>query len=206
MGKFYEIYDFPLFAGGDRKIIDNFLRNSPGKISSYKKEDIVVMQGDPCRSLMLLSQGSLSARMTNTDGKEITIETLKAPEILASAFIYGSKNMYPVTLTAEEDSIVWSLSRENFLKLMEEENHVLREFLRNISDRGVFLSRKLNEFALQSLSNRIVSYLKYNGKISNIQELAFIMGVARPSVSRTLSSMVEQGILKKTDSGYVMIV
>ncbi|MDY5533951.1 MAG: helix-turn-helix domain-containing protein, partial [Butyricimonas virosa] len=80
------------------------------------------------------------------------------------------------------------------------------EFLRNISDRGVFLSRKLNEFALQSLSNRIVSYLKYNGKISNIQELAFIMGVARPSVSRTLSSMVEQGILKKTDSGYVMIV
>lgn len=206
MDKFYEIYDFPLFAGGDRKIIDNFLRNSPGKISSYKKGDIVVMQGDPCRSLMLLSQGSLSARMTNTDGKEITIETLKAPEILASAFIYGSKNMYPVTLTAEEDSIVWSLSRENFLKLMEEENHVLREFLRNISDRGVFLSRKLNEFALQSLSNRIVSYLKYNGKISNIQELAFIMGVARPSVSRTLSSMVEQGILKKTDSGYVMIV
>ena len=204
MGRFYEIYDFPLFAGGDRKVIDNFLKDSPGKISSYRKGGMVVMQGDPCRSLMLLSQGSLSARMTNTDGKEITIETLKAPEILAPAFIYGGENRFPVTLTAEEDSIVWSLSRENFLELMEEEPHVLHEFLRNISDRSVFLSRKLNEFALQSLSTRIVSYLKYNGKISNIQELAFIMGVARPSLSRTLSSMVEQGIVGKTDAGYVL--
>lgn len=204
MGRFYEIYDFTLFSVGDRKIIDNFLKNSPGKISSFRKGDIVVLQGDPCRSLMLLCQGSLSARMTNTDGKEITIETLKAPEILAPAFIYGSENRFPVTLTAEEDCIIWSLSRDNFLELMEEEPHVLREFLRNISDRSVFLSRKLNEFALQSLSTRIVSYLKYNGKISNIQELAFIMGVARPSLSRTLSSMVEQGILDKTDAGYVL--
>lgn len=204
MDRFYEIYDFPLFASGNRDIIDDFLKDVPSRISSYKKGDIVVLQNSPCKSLMLLCQGRLSARMTSTEGREITIETLEAPEVLAPAFIYGSDNRFPVTLISEGNSVVWTLAKDEFLKLMEKDKGVLGCFLKNISDRSVFLSKKLNEFALQSLSTRIVSYLKHNGKISNVQELAFIMGVARPSLSRMLSSMLESGIIEKNEYGYIL--
>lgn len=196
--------EFPLFAGADKAILNNFLLNAPHKISSFRKGDIVVMQDSPCRSLMLLCQGSLSARMTNSEGKEVTIEILHAPEILAPAFLYASENKFPVTLQAEEDIKIWSLSKDEFLRMMETDTRVLRNFLRNISDRSLFLSRKLNEFALQSLSTRIIGYLKRNEVINNVQDVAFIMGVARPSLSRTLSSMVDQGLLQKTSDGYVL--
>ena len=131
------------------------------------------------------------------------IETLHAPEILAPAFLYGSENRFPVTLIAATDSRVWFISREVFLEMMEADRTVLRRFLENISDRSVFLSRKLNEFALQSLPTRILSYLKTHGCIQNIQEVAFIMGVARPSLSRALSLLVEQGRVRKESGGYV---
>lgn len=193
-----------MFAGADKDILNNFLLNAPHKISSFRKGDIVVMQDSPCRSLMLLCQGSLSARMTNSEGKEVTIEILHAPEILAPAFLYASENKFPVTLQAEEDIKIWSLSKDEFLRMMETDTRVLRNFLRNISDRSLFLSRKLNEFALQSLSTRIIGYLKRNEVINNVQDVAFIMGVARPSLSRTLSSMVDQGLLQKTSDGYVL--
>lgn len=196
--------EFPLFSGADKDILNNFLLNAPHKISSFRKGDIVVMQDSPCRSLMLLCQGSLSARMTNSEGKEVTIEILHAPEILAPAFLYASENKFPVTLQAEEDIKIWSLSKDEFLRMMETDTRVLRNFLRNISDRSLFLSRKLNEFALQSLSTRIIGYLKRNEVINNVQDVAFIMGVARPSLSRTLSSMVDQGLLQKTSDGYVL--
>lgn len=193
-----------MFAGADKDVLNNFLLNAPHKISSFRKGDIVVMQDSPCRSLMLLCQGSLSARMTNSEGKEVTIEILHAPEILAPAFLYASENKFPVTLQAEEDIKIWSLSKDEFLRMMETDTSVLRNFLRNISDRSLFLSRKLNEFALQSLSTRIIGYLKRNEVINNVQDVAFIMGVARPSLSRTLSSMVDQGLLQKTSDGYVL--
>lgn len=193
-----------MFAGADKDILNNFLLNAPHKISSFRKGDIVVMQDSPCRSLMLLCQGSLSARMTNSEGKEVTIEILHAPEILAPAFLYASENKFPVTLQTEEDIKIWSLSKDEFLRMMETDTSVLRNFLRNISDRSLFLSRKLNEFALQSLSTRIIGYLKRNEVINNVQDVAFIMGVARPSLSRTLSSMVDQGLLQKTSDGYVL--
>ena len=87
--------------------------------------------------------------------------------------------------------------------MMEADRTVLRRFLENISDRSVFLSRKLNEFALQSLPTRILSYLKTHGSIQNIQEVAFIMGVARPSLSRALSLLLEQGRVRKEAGGYL---
>ena len=140
--------------------------------------------------------------MSNIEGKEIIIENLHAPEILAPAFLYGSENKFPVTLRAEENVRIWLLSRDAFLNLMETSPIVLSNFIQNISDRSIFLSKKLNEFALQNLSTRIISYLKNKGEISNIQEVAFIMGVARPSLSRTIQAMVEQKLLRKTKNGY----
>lgn len=202
MSTFYDIYDFSLFANAERNDIDRFLQNTPSKIKLYEKGDIVALQNSPCKSLMLLCEGSLSARMSNIEGKEIIIENLHAPEILASAFLYGSENKFPVTLRAEENVRIWLLSRDAFLNLMETSPIVLSNFIQNISDRSIFLSKKLNEFALQNLSTRIISYLKNKGEISNIQEVAFIMGVARPSLSRTIQAMVEQKLLRKTKNGY----
>lgn len=202
MSTFYDIYDFSLFANAKRNDIDRFLQNTPSKIKLYEKGDIVALQNSPCKSLMLLCEGSLSARMSNIEGKEIIIENLHAPEILAPAFLYGSENKFPVTLRAEENVRIWLLSRDAFLNLMETSPIVLSNFIQNISDRSIFLSKKLNEFALQNLSTRIISYLKNKGEISNIQEVAFIMGVARPSLSRTIQAMVEQKLLRKTKNGY----
>ena len=202
MSTFYDIYDFSLFANAERNDIDRFLQNTPSKIKVYEKGDIVALQNSPCKSLMLLCEGSLSARMSNIEGKEIIIENLHAPEILAPAFLYGSENKFPVTLRAEENVRIWLLSRDAFLNLMETSPIVLSNFIQNISDRSIFLSKKLNEFALQNLSTRIISYLKNKGEISNIQEVAFIMGVARPSLSRTIQAMVEQKLLRKTKNGY----
>lgn len=205
MSTFYDLYDFPLFAEADRTRVDRLLQQSANRITAYHEGDLIALQGDPCRSLMLLCSGSVSARMTHEEGKEITIETLHAPEILAPAFLYGSENRFPVSLHAATDCRVWFISREVFLEMMEADQSILRRFLENISDRSVFLSRKLNEFALQSLPTRILSYLHTHGVLRNIQEAAFIMGVARPSLSRALSLLVEQGRIRKEAAGYVAV-
>ena len=62
--------------------------------------------------------------------------------------------------------------------------------------------RRLSEFALQTLSSRIVSYIRENGPVDNLQQTAFILGVARPSLSRAVSQLVGQGVLEKSDDGY----
>ena len=121
---------------------------------------------------------------------------------MAPAFLYSSENFFPVTLKAETEVRIWTLSREGFLDLMTTDKNVLRNFLQHISDRSVFLSKKLNEFALQNLNERIVNYLKRHGQIQNIQEVASIIGVARPSLSRAISVLINEGVIEKEENRY----
>lgn len=196
------IDDIPLFRGGDPDVIESVMRESPGRWASYSKGDIIAMQDAPCRSLYLLCSGSVYARMVSDEGKEFTLDTLSAPEVLASSFVFSTQRIFPVTIIAGSDCDLWVFSRDCILKMIERDRTVLGNYLAVISDHSMFLSRRLSEFALQTLSSRIVSYIRENGPVDNLQQTAFILGVARPSLSRAVSQLVGQGVLEKSDDGY----
>ena len=199
-----DIYSLPLFSGGNKELIDNILQENPARHRLYAKGDIIALQGYVCKQLYLLCSGSAYARMVSEEGREFTLDTLGAPEVLASSFIFSTDGIFPVTIIAASDCSIWLISREAMLRILKADQTVMQNYLRVISDHSMFLSNRLVEFALQTLSSRIVSYIENNGPISNLQETAFILGVARPSLSRAVSQLVSQGTLRKTTDGYVL--
>ena len=196
-----EIYEMPLFRGGNKDTIERIMHDFPSRYVHYKKGDTIAMQGNACRSLYILCEGSVYAKMISEEGKEFTLDTLSAPDVLASAFVFSSEGIFPVTILANSDCDLWIVSKESLLRIIESEPLVLRNYLTVISDHSMFLSNRLNEFALQTLSSRIMSYIEQNGSIQNLQEAAFILGVARPSLSRAVLQLVGQGVLKKENRG-----
>lgn len=200
-----EIYEMPLFRGGNKDTIERIMHDFPSRYVHYKKGDTIAMQGNACRSLYILCEGSVYAKMISEEGKEFTLDTLSAPDVLASAFVFSSEGIFPVTILANSDCDLWIVSKESLLRIIESEPLVLRNYLTVISDHSMFLSKRLNEFALQTLSSRIMSYIEQNGSIQNLQEAAFILGVARPSLSRAVLQLVGQGVLKKENRGYVLV-
>ena len=199
-----DIYSLPLFSGGNKELIDNILQENPARHRLYAKGDIIALQGYVCKQLYLLCSGSAYARMVSEEGRELTLDTLSAPEVLASSFIFSTDGIFPVTIIAASDCSIWLISREAMLRILKADQTVMQNYLRVISDHSMFLSNRLVEFALQTLSSRIVSYIENNGPISNLQETAFILGVARPSLSRAVSQLVSQGTLRKTTDGYIL--
>lgn len=199
-----DIYSLPLFSGGNKELIDNILQENPARHRLYAKGDIIALQGYVCKQLYLLCSGSAYARMVSEEGREFTLDTLSAPEVLASSFIFSTDGIFPVTIIAASDCSIWLISREAMLRILKADQTVMQNYLRVISDHSMFLSNRLVEFALQTLSSRIVSYIENNGPISNLQETAFILGVARPSLSRAVSQLVSQGTLRKSADGYVL--
>lgn len=200
-----EIYEMSLFRGGNKDTIERIMHDFPSRYVHYKKGDTIAMQGNACRSLYILCEGSVYAKMISEEGKEFTLDTLSAPDVLASAFVFSSEGIFPVTILANSDCDLWIVSKESLLRIIESEPLVLRNYLTVISDHSMFLSKRLNEFALQTLSSRIMSYIEQNGSIQNLQEAAFILGVARPSLSRAVLQLVGQGVLKKENRGYVLV-
>ena len=142
--------------------------------------------------------------MISDEGREFTLDTLSAPDVLASAFLFGTENILPITMIAHSDCKLWIINKACVLSLIEQDRAILHNFLAVLSDHSLFLSRKLEQFALQTLSSRLIGYLENNGSIQNLQQTAFILGVTRPSLSRAIAQLVRQGMVRKEDMGYVL--
>lgn len=199
-----DIYEMPLFKGGNKDTIEKIMHDFPSRYVQYKKGDTIAMQGSACRSLYILCEGSVYAKMISEEGKELTLDTLSAPDVLASSFIFSTEGIFPITILANSNCSLWIVNKESILRIIKEDSLVMRNYLTVISDHSVFLSKRLNEFALQTLSSRIISYIQQNGAIQNLQEAAFIFGVARPSLSRAILQLVNQGLLQKENKGYTL--
>lgn len=191
----HELLKMPPFQGITEEQLLPLILAPKHACRLYKSSDFIAMQGEAYRSLFILCSGSVRTQMVNAEGKQLTIETLKAPELLAPAFVFSSENRFPVNIEAKEDCEILIVNKNAFLEFLHQYPLVMHNFLQLLSDRTLFLSKKLNAFALQSLKSRILNYLRMHGSILNQQEVAQILGVARPSLARALSELSTEGCI-----------
>ena len=191
----HELLKMPPFQGITEEQLLPLILAPEHACRLYKSSDFIAMQGEAYRSLFILCSGSVRTQMVNAEGKQLTIETLKAPELLAPAFVFSSENRFPVNIEAKEDCEILIVNKNAFLEFLHQYPLVMHNFLQLLSDRTLFLSKKLNAFALQSLKSRILNYLRMHGSILNQQEVAQILGVTRPSLARALAELSTEGCI-----------
>ena len=198
-----ELQRFELFSSCSETMLEELL-SLPYRRKEYKAGDRVVRVGDTCDWLMLLAEGTVESRMGAQSGKEVVIERMQAPMILAPAFLFAKNRTIPVEVTMMTDGIVWYIHREAFFKFMTAHPEVLKQFLEVLSDRSHFLSGKVRSFAVKSLRDRVLDYIRQHGAITNVAEAAEMLGVARPSLSRLIADLQDEGLLERTEKGIVL--
>lgn len=192
-----ELLRISLFKGMNETDVIEFLYGTPNNLRRYKTGDSVVRQGDLCRGIYILVSGCVRCSMSGDNGKEITVDEMTGPCVLASVFIFATENYFPANVEALTPCELHIVGKTRFLEFMYKYPVVFENFLRDISDRGVFLSKKVNEFALQNLKTRILAYLEKNHNIHNQREVAQRLGVTRPSLVRALSELMAENKIKK---------
>ena len=100
------LLQMPLFQGITEEVLLKFVLLHQHTLKSYKPGEFIAMQGDIYRSLYILCNGTVRTQMVSAEGKQLTIETLRAPKLLAPAFIFASENRFPVNIETLETSEV----------------------------------------------------------------------------------------------------
>lgn len=197
-----QLLHIPVFMGLTEAELEGALSKIIFQRRSFEAGAMVVSQGEECNRLMILIEGSVKAEMSGPTGKSLKIEDLEAPNVLASAFIFGKKNFFPVNIIANTPVKFIVIPRTELLKLFQLNATVLQNFLAMISSRAQFLSDKLRFHSFRSLKAKLAFYLinesqnKRSFKLRHSQnELAELFGVARPSVGRIFMQLQEEGII-----------
>jgi CRP-like cAMP-binding protein len=194
----------PVFQGIPAEDLEKIMTEVRHFRKSYQVGEMIAIAGEPCNYLMCLLEGSVKAEMIDYSGKVIKLEDIHAPEALASAFIFGKTNQFPVNIIANEQTSILYIPRYDFLKMLQMNLKLLQNYLNNVSSRAQFLSDKIRFLSFKTIKGKIAQYiLKLAGPGNNEVELkmpqhalAEFFGVTRPSFARSLGEMADEGIIE----------
>lgn len=201
-----------LFKGLNPDKIAKCLTEADFKIKEYKKNEIVFFRGDILKKIIIIVKGAARGEMQKFNGDTIVINQMKAGEVLASAFLFGKNNVFPVDLIALENSEFLFLDKEKYLDLIQSDKRLLLNFIREISNKSQYLSKRIwFNFTHKTIEEKVLSYIKENAQddkikfLPSISALAKKFEVTRPALSREISSLCKRKILKKIENNVYII-
>ncbi len=118
----------PIFRGITEKDAELLFKKIHFQIKSYTKDEIVVVSGEPVLNLNIIMSGSVRGEMIDYSGKTIKIEDIEAPKPLATAFLFGQENKFPVTVTANYEAKILTIPVSEFLKLLQLNTQILKNY------------------------------------------------------------------------------
>jgi CRP-like cAMP-binding protein len=194
----------PLFRSTSEARLRAQLERLPHGVSDYEADALIRSQGDRYDELLILLEGKVAGEFRTHDGRLLRVETLAAPETLASAFLFSPQARLPVEMVAVTPVRLFRIGREALLSLASACPEVLEKLLRDIAHRTEFLATKLRMVQFETLRERVAHYLLDLMRSQNRptvelpvakKELADILGSARQSVFRCLGELEEQGLI-----------
>ena len=185
--------------------LSNFLNMSNYTIKKYPKGNVVVIEGSGCEELGILLEGLLEVQTLYPSGKLLTLAQLKPVETFGEAILFSKMNKFPATIEVIKDSKIMFIKKENLINCLTNCHKFMENFLELLSNKLLILNKKVKMLSLESIRKKIENFLmeEYKKQGSNIiklslsrKEMAEHMGIQRPSLSRELIKMREEGIIE----------
>jgi len=194
----------PLFKGLEIAEINSLINNSSHQIKQFSNKEVLAYAGEKVEKAIILIEGKLQGEMIDFAGNSLKIEEMEPPQMVAAAFLYGPQSAFPVNLSAISEGKMLIIFKNNFTQMLAADQRVLSNYLNIVSGKAQFLSRKITFLSFKTIKEKIAYYLLQNFKTGNQvviinqsqKGLAEMLGVARPSLARTISEMESDHLIK----------
>jgi len=175
---------------------------------NYAKGELVFSEGDPCAGLFIIEAGHLRIFKSSPSGREQVL-TVEGPGSSVAELPVFDGGMYPASTAAADDARVYFISRQDFHSLCLVHPQVPLKVLKVVGARLRRLVGIIEELSFTTVRSRLISVLlrlAQSGKKTptgieiqlppSNQELASQIGTVRELVSRNLSRLQAEGLIR----------
>lgn len=167
----------------------------------YNKGEIIYFEGDECKNVSVIIKGEVSITTYNYDS--ITeINHLKDNELFGDSLVLSNDNRYLGNVNAIKDTTICIIPKDNWIKILKNET-ILKNYLEIVSNKVFKIQSKVKILSQKTIRDRILFYIlteykrtnKKEIKIKSKEALAMYLNIPRPSLSRELINLKNEGIL-----------
>lgn len=174
-----------------------------GKTIQYNKNTVICNEGEECQNIYLLIEGELKIYTYSFHENIYVIRTIKEKEVFASQLLFASNNKFLGNIIANKKSVIKIISKDTFLNACLNDKQLFIKYLNNSSDNYMKLQNRLKVLSQKSIREKILFLLEQKTEHKNIKkiyinsknELADYLNIPRPSLSRELIKLQNDGII-----------
>lgn len=184
--------------------VAEMLKQFTTRKAKYEKNQLIAVEDEQCSSIGIVLKGKIEIKNIYASGKVVTITTLNQGSIFGEVMVFSNINNYPATIVAAEETYILFISRKELLALCRSSSRFLSNFLGLLSNKIFILNGRIKSLSYQTIRQKLISFIaeeqrKNNNNPFKIQysrkQMAEILGVPRPSLSREMAKMKKEGII-----------
>ncbi|HPV02307.1 MAG TPA: Crp/Fnr family transcriptional regulator [Clostridiales bacterium] len=178
------------------------------RVRSFGRNDIINMAGDPFEGIGVVVDGQVAVVKENVAGERLVFDILGRGELFGEMAAFTGVRKWPATIIANSDCTVMYVPADKLVGQCSNSciahTRLIMNMLGILSRKALTLNRQLEYLSIKSIRGRIASFLleqyKKHGKTTfmltmNRNELADFLNVARPSLSREMCRMRDEGMI-----------
>jgi len=198
-----------LFEGFEPFQLKLMLQCFDPKTYIYEKGDFIVLYGDRYNGLGILLEGAALVSKENAAGNRVVLTVIESSNIFGEVIAFSGKKEWPASVQAQTQCKVIFIENNMILNQCSEacDFHLLliKNLLKTVSTRAIMLNRRVEYLSMKSLNSKIacllLEYMEKSGGNTfrlpmNRNEMADFLNVSRPSMSREMGVMRDNGIIE----------
>lgn len=198
----------PLFRNVTDEEIALFLQTAPFTVKKYKKNAFVAMTDEPMEGIGLMLEGSAHLIRENMLGQRAIVTDLRPSDIFGEALLFTDNPHWPASVQTNSVAEIMFFPFEAFSKPLQGvesiQSKLLVNLLHDLSVKALSLTRKVHYLTLKGMRDKLFAYFHelYRQQQSmtltlphNRQEMADVLNVSRPSMSRELGKLQDEKLI-----------
>ncbi len=198
-----------MFSGVGEEEIERMLSCLGARLSSYKKGEYVLRQGEHVSDILVLVQGKMHIQKDDYWGNRSILGQITVGEMFGEAYVAPESGAQLNDVVALEDSIVFFFDVKRMMttcaSVCRFHSTVVQNMFFAISEKNRSLVQKLGHMSGRTTRAKLISYLSEEAKRQgsaaftipfNRQQLADFLSVDRSAMSNELCKMRDEGLLE----------
>ncbi len=197
-----------LFKGIEDGELNSVLMCFRPQISSFQRKESIVAEGDRFAGIGIILEGEVTIAKDNAAGDRVIMAKLKENSIFGEVFAFSSSDKWGVSVIATTGCKVMFITPERIIgncrNMCIGHRQLIQNMLRIVSQKALGLEKKIKYLSMKSIRAKACAYLLEQRSIAGgdrfmipmkRNELAEFLYVSRPSLSREIIKMKDEGII-----------
>lgn len=214
--KFWYLKSFNVFDGMNDEAMKHV--DSMSSMQSLKTHDPIYFPDEPSRSIFFLKEGHVKISRLTPDGKEVILDVLGPGELFGELSLMEEGETRSEIAQALDNVLICTIKKDDFESLLKMNPDMNLQVTKRIGLRLRKIEERVTDLVFKDARKRIASFLvRYAEEFGKIkhgvviirthlthQEIAFLTGSVRQTITSTLNEFRTAGILDFSRDEFVI--